>query len=114
MNGETYYNDLPGIEPDEWEVEYSGMAFGQQIGEGAFGTVSKATVVGLMGFPAQKEVVVAVKKLKGKASEKMLVFVARMMKQLTLLNFLSVCISKRQRGRPSQFPIRDITDEKHW
>ena len=66
MNGETYYNDLPVIEPDEWEVEYSGVAFGQQIGEGAFGTVSKATVVGLMGFPALKEVVVAVKKLKGK------------------------------------------------
>ena len=69
MNGDTYYNDLPGIEPDEWEVEYSGVAFGQQIGEGAFGTVSKATVVGLMGFPALKEVVVAVKKLKGKGTE---------------------------------------------
>ena len=69
LNGETYYNDLPGIEPDEWEVEYSGVAFGQQIGEGAFGTVSKATVVGLMGFPALKEVVVAVKKLKGKEPE---------------------------------------------
>lgn len=74
MNGDTYYNDLPGIEPDEWEVEYSGVAFGQQIGEGAFGTVSKATVVGLMGFPPLKEVVVAVKKLKGKVSEKFFVF----------------------------------------
>ena len=69
LNGDTYYNDLPGIEPDEWEVEYSSVAFGQQIGEGAFGTVSKATVVGLLGFPALKEVVVAVKKLKGKSSE---------------------------------------------
>ena len=69
MNGETYYNDLPGIEPDEWEVEYSAVAFGQQIGEGAFGTVSKATVVGLMGFPALKGVVVAVKKLNGKETE---------------------------------------------
>jgi len=68
LNGDTYYNDLPGIEPDEWEVEYSGVAFGQQVGEGAFGTVSKATVVGLMGFPALKEVVVAVKKLKANAN----------------------------------------------
>ncbi|XP_078358382.1 uncharacterized protein LOC144643110 isoform X2 [Oculina patagonica] len=68
LNGDTYYNDLPGIEPDEWEVEYSGVAFGQQIGEGAFGTVSKATVVGLMGFPPLKEVVVAVKKLKANAN----------------------------------------------
>ena len=77
MNGDTYYNDLPGIEPDEWEVEYSGVAFGQQVGEGAFGTVSKATVVGLMGFPALKEVVVAVKKLKGKRTESYLLAVMR-------------------------------------
>ena len=65
FNGDTFSADLPIIEPDEWEVEYSSVAFGQQIGEGAFGTVSKATVIGLMGFPALKEVVAAVKKLKG-------------------------------------------------
>lgn len=66
FNGGTFSSDLPTIEPDEWEVEYSSVAFGQQIGEGAFGTVSQATVIGLMGFPVLKEVVVAVKKLKGK------------------------------------------------
>ena len=84
MNGETYYNDLPVIEPDEWEVEYSGVAFGQQIGEGAFGTVSKATVVGLMGFPALKEVVVAVKKLKGKDLSLTLIICSKSNVTLTL------------------------------
>lgn len=68
FNGDTFSADLPIIEPDEWEVEYSSVAFGQQIGEGAFGTVSKATVIGLMGFPALKEVVAAVKKLKANAN----------------------------------------------
>ena len=62
---DAYYENEPIIEPDEWEVEYSSLAFGQKIGAGAFGTVSKATVVGLLGVPAQKEVVVAVKKLNG-------------------------------------------------
>nr|XP_058968547.1 uncharacterized protein LOC131795005 isoform X1 [Pocillopora verrucosa] len=68
FNGGTFSLDLPTIEPDEWEVEYSSVAFGQQIGEGAFGTVSQATVIGLMGFPVLKEVVVAVKKLKANAN----------------------------------------------
>ena len=56
---------LPIIEPDEWEVEYSSLAFGKQIGEGAFGTVHKANVTGLPGYPSQREVTVAIKKLKG-------------------------------------------------
>ena len=51
-------------------MDYSSLAFGNQVGEGAFGTVSKATVTGLLGFPPQKEVVVAVKKLKGERSPK--------------------------------------------
>ena len=70
MSGDNYTHDLPIIEPDEWEVEYSSLAFGKQIGEGAFGTVSKATVTGLPGCPPQKEVVVAVKKLKGETPKK--------------------------------------------
>ena len=72
LPGDNFTNDLPHIEPDEWEVDYSSLAFGKQIGEGAFGTVSKATITGLMGFPPQKEVVVAVKKLKGKRYERVL------------------------------------------
>ena len=66
LPGENFSNDLPAIEPDEWEVEYGSLAFSKQIGEGAFGTVSKATITGLPGFPPQKEVVAAVKKLKRK------------------------------------------------
>ena len=69
LPGDHFSNYLPSIEPDEWEVEYSSVAFGKQIGEGAFGTVSKATVTGLLGFPPLKEVVVAVKKLKGERAE---------------------------------------------
>lgn len=57
---------LPMIEPDEWEVDYSTIVPGEEIGSGAFGTVSKASVTGLPGFPDQKEVIVAVKTLKGK------------------------------------------------
>ena len=66
LPGDNFSTDLPIIEPDEWEVEYSNLAFGKQIGEGAFGTVSKATITGLPGLPPQKEVVAAVKKLKRK------------------------------------------------
>ncbi|XP_068709736.1 uncharacterized protein [Montipora foliosa] len=68
LPGENFSNDLPAIEPDEWEVEYGSLAFSKQIGEGAFGTVSKATITGLPGFSPQKEVVAAVKKLKPNAS----------------------------------------------
>jgi len=66
LPGDNFSTDLPIIEPDEWEVEYTNLAFGKQIGEGAFGTVSKATITGLPGLPPQKEVVAAVKKLKRK------------------------------------------------
>ncbi|XP_067036143.1 fibroblast growth factor receptor 3-like isoform X1 [Acropora muricata] len=68
LPGDNFSTDLPIIEPDEWEVEYSNLAFGKQIGEGAFGTVSKATITGLPGLPPQKEVVAAVKKLKPNAN----------------------------------------------
>ena len=57
---------LPMMEPDEWEVDYSSIVPGEEIGSGAFGTVNKASLTGLPGFPDQKEVIVAVKTLKGK------------------------------------------------
>ena len=59
---------MPIAEPDEWDVDYSSIAFVKEIGSGAFGTVSKATVSGLIGFPSQNEVTVAIKKIKGVCS----------------------------------------------
>ena len=53
------------LEADEWSIDYNNVIMGEVIGSGAFGNVHKATVTGLPGFPPQKEVVVAVKKLKG-------------------------------------------------
>ena len=57
------------IEPDEWEVDYSSVAFEKVIGSGEFGTVSRATVSGLNGHPAHVETTVAVKKLKRKSAD---------------------------------------------
>ncbi|XP_032222466.1 uncharacterized protein LOC5521403 isoform X2 [Nematostella vectensis] len=58
----------PIPEPDEWEVDYSSIAFGEVVGSGAFGKVTKATIVGLPGGPENKETVVAVKKLNAMAT----------------------------------------------
>lgn len=56
---------LPTGEADEWEVNYDLIALGEEIGSGAFGTVCKASVSSLPGYPDQSDVVVAVKTLKG-------------------------------------------------
>ena len=56
---------LPTSEPDDWEVDYDSIVLGEEIGSGAFGTVWKASVSGLPGYPDQRNVVVAVKTLKG-------------------------------------------------
>jgi len=56
---------LPTGEPDDWEVAYDTIVLGQEIGFGAFGTVCKAKVSALPGYPDQRDIVVAVKTLKG-------------------------------------------------
>lgn len=56
---------MPIGEPDEWEVEYDMIVLGEEIGSGAFGTVCKANASTLPGYPDQRDIVVAVKTLKG-------------------------------------------------
>lgn len=53
------------IEPDEeWEIPREHIVFQEQLGEGAFGIVMKATAYGLNDKPSQ--CTVAVKMIKGK------------------------------------------------